>query len=229
MEHFIININFPSITAKGHILNKFDYETSNDLYNYHDEYGYPIIYNFLYKYVLQFHENKKLITFSPDPAISSATISGFSERQNFMFFDSDNGETLNYHSKLKIIYLTSTPHLNTEKGEITIKNITNSILSNLLCLNDVSFTGHKLKLESNNFFLIGLNEHLIEDEQFETLNKLNIMYFTLNQLRKKGIINIIQSINSIIDNNPILIIYDLSVTSFEIAPCVNRFTKDGLH
>lgn len=230
MNNYLINVSFPTITAKGHILNKFDYEVIDDMYNKFDDNGYPIVYNFLYKYILQLEKNNIVVTFSPDPAVSSSTISGFAERPQYMYCIPKKDNTISYLSKLKILYITGTPHLLTNYCDITVENLTNSIISNLLCLNErISYTGHKLKLNSDQFFVIGLNENLIENDQNEMLHNLGITNFTLKQLRKKGISNVIKSINEIICDDPIFVVFDMSVTSYEIAPCVNRFIKDGMH
>jgi hypothetical protein len=80
MSKFFINVAFPSITAKGHIYNKFDMEISEEMYNKKDTLGVPIIYNYLYKYTKELSKDKIIITMSPDPAIVASTIAGSAEK-----------------------------------------------------------------------------------------------------------------------------------------------------
>ncbi len=109
----LINVNFPQITAKHHIYNKFDYELSDLLYDNCTENGIPVVYNFLYKYIKNLSKDKLVVTLSPDPAISASTTCAIAEK--YMTIETDpTSKTPKYASNLKVIYFTSTPHLNKE-------------------------------------------------------------------------------------------------------------------
>lgn len=223
---FFVNVEFPGITGKGHVYNKFDYEIVESMYSKYDDSGFPIVYNFLYKYYLGLPKSNTLITFSPDPSISASTVSGLAEK--YMYTHTDSTGVMKFLSTLKIVYVTSYPHMLTEHDEINVKNLSNSVLSNLLCLNSKSFTGHKLALSSSQFILLGLNDNIIDDVEIELLGKMDVQYYTLKQIRKKGVKNIMESINEQIQDSPLMVIYDLASTAYEVAPCVNRFLKDGI-
>ena len=217
---FLININFAQITAKGNICNKFDYDVIESMYETYDEDNNPIVYNFLYKYLLQLSKDKISVVFSPDPAISASSIAANAEK--YMYIQ-PNGNNAKYLSNLKIIYLTSTPHLLTDYDDVNVENFSHSIISNLVCSDDITFTKHKLALESSQFILIGINDNIINELQREQLNNSNVTYFTLDQVRKKGIKNVFNSVKDIIGDDPVHIIFDLSATAYETAPCVTRF------
>lgn len=220
-EMYFININCNGITGKNHIYNKFDYEAIEELYKTCNDKGYPIVYNLIYKLALTLPKTKKIVTFSPDPAISSATIVGLAEK--YMCGQIDGSQ---YTSQLRVIYLTSSPHLLTNYKEVTVENLRNSVISNAMCTRLPSFTGHKLVLNPEQFFLIGINENLLEDDQREALDNSEITYFTTQQMRKKGISNVMEFINEKIMSDPVMVIFDMSSTSFDTAPCVSRFFKE---
>jgi arginase family enzyme len=220
---YFVNVNCNGITGKQHIYSKFDYEVIDDMYKTCDENENPVVYNLLYKLTLTVPKNKVVITLSPDPSISSATIAGLAEK----YMCGQINGTPNTPS-LKIIYLTSVPHLLTKYKEPTIENFRNSIISNLLGATSCSYTGHKLALDCNQFYLLGINDNLLEDDEKEVLDNSGITYFTLNQMRKKGISNVIEYINNSIMCDPVMVVFDMASTSYETAPCVTRFLKDGI-
>lgn len=217
---FTVNVNFAQITAKAHIYNTFDYEICEKLYEKNDEQNYPIVYNFLYKYLGILAKDKLPIIFSPDPAISASSIAANAEKYMSAQMEKD---VVNYTSNLKIIYFTATPHLLEKYEHANVENFTNGIISNLICTEENTFTKHNLALNSNQFILIGINEDLTDPIQMEKLNKLDITYFTLKQMRKKGLVQIMELVKQLVSDNPIHVVFDMSVASIETAPCVTRF------
>lgn len=224
---YFININCNEITGKNHVYNKFDYEVINELYKTCNEDGYPIVYNLIYKLALTIPKSKKIITLSPDPAISSATIAGLAEKYMCGQFDSTSTISM---PKLRILYLTASPHLLTNFKDITFENLRNSIISNAMCVLNIgtpSYTAHKLALHPDQFFLIGINDNLLEDDEREILDNSGITYFTMKQLRSKKISNVMDFINDKIMSDPLMVVFDMGSTSYNTAPCVTRFLKDG--
>ncbi len=242
-QNFIINVNFEGITAKNNIINKVDYDVTEKMYEVHSDDGFPLVYTFMYKYVKQVEKNKRIITFSPDPAMAAATIAGNAEKYVLLGQDADS-KNPSYTSNMKIIYLTSTSHilqealfsnlenqnndsvendLDNKKIDINVKNLTNSVISDLLCLNDVSFTNHEFVLSGNQFILIGINDKSLTDIETETLKNLDITYFTLDELKKKGIDTIIKSVKEMILDAPLHVVFDTSVMAYSVAPCTIRF------
>ena len=220
---YFINIKFNEMSGNKHIYSKNDYETIEELYDNGDEYGHPIVYNLIHKLVLNVPKQKKIITFSPDPAISCSTMTGLAEKFNC------GQDTMNEKfPKLRVIYLTPSAHLLTNYKEITIENLSNSIISNAMGQTKNSYVGHKMTMTADQFFLIGINDDLIDDDEIEELNNSQITYFTLNQIRKKGIKTIIDYINEKILFDPFMVVFDMASTSYKSCPCVSRFLKDGI-
>ena len=228
-EHFI-NIKLQQITAKNNIHSNFDYETSEDFYEKTDENGIPIIYNFLYKYILKLPKDKKIITMSPDPVISASTIVGLAEKYMYTDVQNNNNEQrVVYKSNLKIIYFTAKSHLSNEFLDPTIKNLSSQIISNAMCTVENTFTRHNLAVSPTQFILVGINTDIVENTEIDDLNKQNITFFSINQIRKKKINKIIDTINDMIGDDPVHIIFDMSCMSIDIAPCVTRFVDLAQH
>lgn len=223
-NNYFINVNFNRMSGLNHIFNKFDYEVIEEMYKNCDEQGIPLTYDFMYKFISLLPKNKVVVTISPDPAITASTIAGMSEKYMYGQVEGNSRNTPN----LKIIYLTATPHLLGNYKEITIENFTNSIVSNLIGKSNFSFVKNKLLLNPEQFFILGINDNLLEDDQKEELDNSEISYFTMSQIRKKGIFNVMDYINEKIGNDPVMIIYDMSCASHSTAPCVTRFLREGI-
>ena len=224
-KNHLINVIFSGITAKDNILNNFDFTLVEDMYDSHDDDGVPIVYNFMYKYIKQIPKDKRIVTFSADPAISASTIAGNAER--YITIQERNEHPV-YSSNLKIIYLTPTSHLLNELKEsedvvdINVKMLSDTIILNLICKNEWSFTNHGIVLSPEQFILIGINDKVLNEREKDMLGNLNITYFSLDMLNKKGIKNIIASINDIICDDPVHVVFDMSVMDHSVAPCVTR-------
>lgn len=224
---FLINIALADMTAKGHIYNSFDYDCVKELYDKMiDGTDIPIIYHFLYKYINQMKQQSPIVTYSPDQSISAATIAGLSEK--YMFTTSED-ERIVYKSKLKVIYLTSKPHVQTNLEPLSMETCSNCILSNLMCLTDFTFTKHKMMFDPDQCILMGLNDDLLTEYDNETLLKLDIPFFTLNRMNKVGLKKIIDSVMDSVGDNPVHIIFDMSVMDTLAAPCVTRFLDKTEH
>lgn len=224
----IINVNLLGITAVNHIYSSYDYEIKSDLYNHNNDQSIPVVYNFMYKYCKQLPSEKIVVTLSPDPAISGSTVSALSERYMYTVFNPDKQNIPKYLSNLKIIYLTSRAGVSRfTENDVSIKSCAKSIITNLLRENDVTYTKHELTLSSSQFILIGLNPDTIETVDEEELSSREITYFTLKNLRKKSIEKITHSINELISDSPVHVIFDMSVMSDEVAPCVTRFLENA--
>lgn len=223
-NHFI-NVKLQQITAKKHIKDEFDYEISDMFYEKLSEVGIPIVYNFLYKYILQnVPKNNRVITMSPDPLISASTMVGLAEKYMYTEVEKINGnDCLIYKSNLKVVYFTAQPHLSEEVKEVTLQELTKMTLANSLCSVESTITGHQLAMSEDQFVLVGLNMDILDESQKEELAKSNIKHYTLQQIKKKKIKTIIKAINNFVDDNPVHLIFDMSCMSIDVAPCVTRF------
>jgi arginase family enzyme len=218
MQNFYINIPFDKSNAKGTIYNNFNYEISELLYSSLDDNDIPVIYNFTYKYIKSLKSNLRPIVFSPDYSISSSTCSAIAER--YIEKNEENGMQ-HYSSPLKIIYFTSTAHIK-ELENISALDFSKSIISNILDQNKISYTKHNFIIPSEQIFMIGLNDNLISQDDVEKMKLNKIKYFTFANIKKKGIDNICQFLIDEICDDPVYVIYDMSVLSFESSPCVFR-------
>jgi arginase family enzyme len=229
-NHFI-NVKLQQITAKKHIKDEFDYEISDLFYEKTTEAGVPIVYNFLYRYILQnIPKNNRVITMSPDPLISTSTIVGLAEKYMYTEIDNFEGkECLVFKSNLKVVYFTAQPHLSEEVTEVSLEQLTKMTLANALCSVESTITGHKLALSPDQFVLIGLNTDILDESQKDELAKSNIKNYTLQQIRKKKMRNIIRAVNNFVGDNPVHLIFDMSCMSLDIAPCVTRFVDFTKH
>lgn len=209
---FLINVLLKNITAKNHIMNKFDFEVTDQLYEQSDNKGTPIVYEFLYKYIKRLNKINPVITFSPDQAISASIISSLNEK------NIEDGI-----SKLKIIYITSRPHIQPLSQNITCEGYMNSIISNLMGNTQHTFTNHQTHLDSSQFVLIGINDDLILNNEKELLCQSGLTFYTLKRINKIGLQKIIDSIKSSFGDSPIHVVFDMSVMDSKTAPCVTRF------
>ncbi len=215
-----INTPHDPINNTGIIRNEFDNTIDKSVYDKDN------IYEDMY---LQFKKiitdkDQQYINISTDRAISSATLSALNELYCYK-----NGEI--YDSDLKVIYIDSIADLNINNYDDTLvnKNYRQSVVSNLLTLStdcDISrsYTKHKLPLKLSQFTFIGLQE--VNPREENLMLSQNSNYYTLKQLDKK-IDKVLDSIINKIDNNPVAIIFDMSVFDINIAPCVIKDDPDN--
>jgi arginase family enzyme len=218
MENYFINVPFDESDAKHTIYNNFNYEVKSLLYSSFDENDIPIIYNFIYKYIKSLDDKKRPVLFSPDYSISSATFPAMAEK--FLECDEEHGKKT-YKSSIKIIYMTPICHFK-QLTHLSAMDFSKSILSNVFDDNEISFTKHEFIVPPDQIYLVGLNDTLIDSDDIEKMSLHNMKYFTLSTIRKKGIESICKYIMNQINDDPVYFIYDLSVLSFETAPCVFR-------
>jgi arginase family enzyme len=217
VNHFI-NIPVGDSDAKGIIYNNFNFQTDPNLYNQFDD-DIPRIYNTIYKFLLLQPQESRPITFSPDYAISSATIAAISEKY---ITKGSKGEQIQFTSPVKVIYLTSLSHFD-QFIDTSQQNMSKSILHNLLALGNVTYTRHKFIPSPENILLLGLNDNVLCTDDIQTMENNNLRYFTLNQLRNKTLKNVMEYIKDFIDDCPIHVIFDMSVMSILYTPAVFRF------
>lgn len=214
-NHFVNLVNQDS-DAKGIIYNQFDYNFDNELYDKLND-DIPIIYDEVYKYILSLSKDCRPIVFSPDYAISSATLTAISEK--YMV-----NESTKYTSPVQIIYLTPICHMN-DLTHLSQTNFAKCVLTNAFGENCELYTKHRFIPCPENVTLLGLNDITLSDEDTEKLKSNDILHFTLSQIRKKGLVNIIDCILNKVQNDPVHFIFDMSVMSAIFAPSVFRFIE----
>jgi arginase family enzyme len=222
MENYFINVPFDNSSAKHTIYNNFNYEICNTMHSALNEDDVPIVYNFIHKYIKSLKSHIRPIVFSPDYSISASTCTAVAERYLEQI---DNNGKVKYVSPLKIIYLTSSAHLK-KLTHVSALDFSKSILSNIFDENEISYTHHRFIIPPEQIFLVGLNDNIIDNDDIENIKLKNMKYFTLSTLKKKGIENICDFLINEIGEDPVYVIYDMSVFSFESSPCTYRIINN---
>jgi arginase family enzyme len=213
MQNYYISIPFNDSTPNGTIFNTFEYELIDETVDSRD---IPSKYNMLYKHILSLDDKKRTICLSPDYAISSATCTAMSEK--YMVKTTIEGNRQIFTSDLQIVYITSYPHTDTFT-EISNKNLSKSILTNIFNKNKVSYTNHIFLPSPKNFTLVGIKD----TESTDILDDMSIEYYTMSQIKKKSIARIISHVVNKVKSSPLYIIFDMSVMNIMFAPNVFRF------
>lgn len=200
------------------IKTKFNFTVKSNLYIPNDI--SLVVYDTYKKFIMDKTDKlqKPIITLSPDPAISGATISGVSEK--YMFSETKD-TNVTFNTDVKIIYIDQLPNL-TKKEYKYYSDFNDAIISDCLSLNQTSYTQSRVSINPANICFIGLNEEIISDEQQYTLNELNFDYYSLQTLRKKGIKKIIDNIVADYKHDNVHIVIDLSCLATQYAPSAIR-------
>ena len=219
---YLINVEFDNITAENNIYKHFDFTMINSMYDKKNEFGVPVVYKEIYNLIKKHKNNNSIITYSPDISISLPTTCAIAEN----YLENNNGI---YKSALKIIILTSKPRINSMIKKHTFKEYSESLISSLLDQIENPYFNHNVKIYPEQIIILGINQDCCHPEELDMLNELGVEYYTLQTLRDKGIRKIMNSIKYV--DEPIHVVFDMSVTSFKTAPCVFRYDKiiDGFN
>lgn len=169
-------------------------------------------YNNLFKYCNTVSKNNQ-IYISKDSYLSLPIISGINEKYMIM----SASENTEFSSQLKILYFCNYHDLDDYNEDK--KN--NSIIGSLMGISKTPFSEHKLNIKSDQIILFGLNDEDY-DIDLEGLSELNIEYYTLSNIKKKGCNRILDNIFERNNNIPFLCNVNLEVFSKKITPSVNR-------
>lgn len=201
---------------------KFDYVIKKEMYKPYK--NTLMIYDLLRQIMVD--EKKTIITpivtLSPDTSISASTLAGAAEK--FMYCETVECKPV-YKTSLHVIYIDTTPNLIIKKYESS-DDYKMSVLSDVMGLNDDSFSLHRVDIPASNITIIGINEETFDDEQEFTLNKHNITYFTLKKM-SQNIIKIMEKLISQLQYKNIHVVINLSCMDFKSAPSVVRESKTG--
>lgn len=118
-----------------------------------------------------------------------------------------------FNSEMKILFFSNYHEINDSSN--------NSIVSQLTGWTKCVFDEHKLTIKPEQIILIGLND-LDFDMELDELNSLNIEYYTLSYIKKKGINIILNKIIRENQNNKIMAYFNIEVFNKKIAPSVYR-------
>lgn len=210
---YLIDVQYNNNTIKNKVLNRVDYEVINEMYEKTDESKIPIVYNFMYRYINTL-SSKVVVTYSSDPNISASTITGMNEKFIVREFLGENN--ILFKSDLRIIYITSITHL-TPLDLTNNKNFYDSILSNMMYEKE-TFTKHGQVLLPEQIILVGLNDTLISETEKEILDKSEIIYFTIERIKKLTLKKVIDFIKQKFSNKPVHIVFDMGSVDDKIIP-----------
>lgn len=221
-----IKTNVEGTDACGKLRNKFDLTISGDGNMLKD--GIPAMYKFLYEYYKVLYttvKNRPLITMSHDTSISMASVAGVSEK--YLKLTSENDKP-KYVSTMKILYIDSRPDI-----EDTSEIYANRVVSNLMCIDNVTLTKHKTVINPDQIIYLGLNDDCMTDFDIDMLKEYGSKYFTLKNIRTKKLQDIMDNIVESFGESPVYVVFDMSACAPSCAPCVFRPTMSekmsGLH
>lgn len=205
---------------------KFDHVVKKDMYTSHKT--TLAIYDFFRRIMSEKEKELQtpIITLSPDPSISSATLAGSSEKFMYSEKSTVNEDRTVFNTNLKVIYIDSSPDLSLKKY-IEYSDYSNAVLSDVIGLNEESYSSHRVDIPCESVNLIGINEKYLSDEYTETIKHNNLNVFSLEMMRKKGIKKIMKNIVDKLQFENVHIVIDLSCLNISSAPSVLRNNNEG--
>ena len=162
-------------------------------------------WNTIYDYCVH-SKNDKQVYIAKDMQDCVSIISGLNEK--YMVQHNDQ-----FNSKMKILFFSNYHELDDLKYH--------SINAQLLGWTQSIFREHKLTIKPEQIILFGLND-IDFDLEIDELSSLNIEYYTLSYIKKKGVEIILNKILQENINNKIMAYFNLEVFHKKIAPSVYR-------
>lgn len=165
-------------------------------------------------------ENKtnNLVTISEDKNISISTILGLNNN-----FVKKNGET--FDSNLRILYISPNPNISNQIENSLNNKIVSYSMDILEEEDEERPVTHSMPIDPKQIIYFGLDKN-INDDELVKLQELEIEYYDINNIRKKGIKPILNLILNKFADKPILCVIDLEAIDKKIAPCVNFSTEN---
>ena len=207
-----IETKFDPVSNVGVLRNQFDNVIDNSIYN--DSNCYETLTKKMRE--IMNDKTKTYVNISGDRAISASTLSALNK-----YVD----------EKYTIIYIDSSPdlHMNNYDNEMTNKDYRQSVVSNLLSLynkrTDIkdyenpkrSYTKHQIDYELNQFIFLGIRD--VTDYEESIILNNNGQIYSYDKIKKNldKILDVIVEQNK--DNN-VVIIFDLTSCSMNIAPLI---------
>lgn len=162
-------------------------------------------YNKIYNYCINNYKDKQ-VYISTEMYDCLPIISGLNEKH--MIQNNDQ-----FNSQMKILFFSNYHEINDSSN--------NSIISQLMGWTKCIFDEHKLTIKPEQLILIGLND-MDFDMELDELDSLNIEYYTLSYIKKKGIEIILNKIIEENKNTKIMAYFNIEVFNKKITPSVNR-------
>lgn len=205
---------------------KFDYVVKRNMYKPHKK--SLAVYDLFRQIMIDTNKNIKtpIITLSPDPSISASTLAGAAEK--FMYTETTkNAKTPTFKTNLKVIYIDSSPDVSIKKYD-NYNDFKNAVVSDVMGINNESFSNHRVDIPPNHITFIGIDEKNLCDEQDGTLRKydMNMNMYTSQIMKKKGINCVMENIINELIYEDVHVVIDLSCIQLQYAPSVLRDISD---
>lgn len=227
IEHSLIHVEpFDSkdLDISDYFTSQFDYVVKRDMYKPHKR--TLAVYDLFRQIMADTKKQIKtpIITLSPDPSISAATLAGSAEKFSYTVDDPIKSSPV-FKTNLKVIYIDILPDLSTKKYE-EYTDFRTGILSDVTGIHEESFSFHRIDIPPENITLIGIDTQNLSDEQDALIRKHNITMHSLKTINKKGISSIMQKVIDTLKYDDVHIVIDLSCMQLKYAPSVIRDIDD---
>lgn len=230
-NHSLIHVesfNKHDLDISNFFTTKFDYVVKRDMYKPYKR--SLAVYDLFRQIMADNDKNIKtpIITLSPDPSISASTLAGAAEK--FMYTETAaNAKTPTYKTNLKVIYIDSSPDVSIKKY-VNYNDFRNSVVSDVMGINDESFSDHRVDIPPSHITFIGIDEKNLSDEHDGVLREydMKVKMFSSPMMKKKGIDNIMESIIDELMYEDVHVVIDLSCIQLQYAPSVMRDNTDKL-
>jgi hypothetical protein len=213
MEPYFINICTPyEVTqSEGFVKNTFDLTLNLDKSKH--------IFNENYKHYKTLGTTKKPVTISPTKAASLFTIPAINEE--YMFRSKNEylpGDHPKFNSSLRILYISSTPDMETPINDNTEESYSNKELASCIVSNAIgtipSISQHNLLLDIKQFIYFGIREDLLTEKLKSDLDT----YYTYDNIKGDKLKKTLHFLKNKLSDEPVHIVFDLGILSTAISP-----------
>lgn len=212
------------LDISDYFTSQFDYVVKRDMYKPHNR--TLAVYDLFRQILADNNKNIKtpIITLSPDPSISAATLAGAAEKFKYT---EENMITTNpiFKTSLKVIYIDVLPDLSIKKYE-EYADFRASVLSDVTGIHEESFSLHRIDIPPENITLLGIDTQNLPNEQHELIRKHKIDMHSLKTIQKKGIVNTMKKIIEKLKCDDVHVVIDLSCMQLKYTPSVIRDIDD---
>lgn len=179
----------------------------NAVVNINNSEGYQKLYDKIKTYDLSYN---KLVTFGGDHSIATATIAAIND---------------NTKNNLAVIWIDAHADINTFATS-TSQNIHGMPVAFLLGLCHQNFVNMQKKLKPSQIIYVGLRD--VDNPEWKFINSLNITYYTVQDIRDKGINKCIKEIQKIIGQSSVHISLDVDALDPLYCPSTGTKSNNGL-
>ena len=212
MEPYFVNICTPyeALSSEGFVKNTFDLTINLDKSKQ--------IFSENYKLYKTLSTTKKLVTISPTKTASLFSIPAINE--NYMYRSKNEylpGDHPKFNSSLNILYISSTPDIETNIGQ-TEEKFSNKELSSCIISNAIgtipSISHHNLLLDIKQFTYFGIREDLLTEKLKSELDTC----YTYENIKGEKLKKTLHFLKNKMSDEPVHIVFDLGILSSVVSP-----------